>query len=34
MSVITLFSGNFCNKEAVLGQVQEKTGYRRIEKRK
>lgn len=30
MSVITLFSGNFCNEEAFLQEVQEKTGCRLI----
>ncbi|MGE0087630.1 MAG: response regulator [Desulfococcaceae bacterium] len=30
MSVITLFSGNFCNEEDVLREVQKKTGFRRI----
>ncbi len=30
MSVITLFSGNFCNEDEVLQEVQKKTGFRRI----
>ncbi|MDM8537354.1 response regulator [Desulfobacterales bacterium HSG17] len=30
MSVITLFSGNFCNEEAFLSEVQEKTACRLI----
>ncbi len=30
MSVITLFSGNFCRDEDVLREVQKKTGFRRI----
>ncbi|QTA82928.1 Two component system response regulator [Desulfonema limicola] len=28
MSVIALFSGNFCNEEAYLHEIQKKTGYR------
>ncbi len=31
MSVISIFSGNFCKEEEVFQAVQEKTGYRKIE---
>lgn len=31
MSVVTIVSGNFCDLEAVVGQVCQKTGYRRID---
>ncbi len=30
MSIITLFSGTFCNQEAVVGDIMESTGYRHI----
>ena len=31
MSVITLFSGEYCNEAAVTREVEERTGYRRID---
>ncbi len=31
MSVVTIVSGNFCDLEAVVGKVGQKTGYRRID---